>query len=125
MHVRRHVCNGQEKVRQGFGPPLETFRTISYNDKQQPEAAIDGDVAAIMREVIQGEGGVNKLDPDVAQKITDICKAKGILLIVDEVQTGIGRTGTRYAYEQTNLQPDIITLAKGLGGGFPIGATLG
>lgn len=118
-------ATGQDKIRQGFGPLLETFRTIPYNDKQQLEAAIDDDVAAIMLEVIQGEGGVNQLDPDVAQAITDICQEKGILLIIDEVQTGISRTGTRYAYEQTNLRPDIITLAKGLGGGFPIGAMLG
>ncbi len=118
-------ATGQDKVRQGFGPLLETFRTIPYNDKQQLEAAIDDDVAAIMLEVIQGEGGVNQINPDVAQAITDICQKKGILLVIDEVQTGISRTGTRYAYEQTNLQPDIITLAKGLGGGFPIGAMLG
>ena len=118
-------ATGQAKVREGFGPLLETFRIIPYNDEQQLEAAIDGDVAAIMLEVIQGEGGVHQIDPDFAKKITAICKAKGILLIVDEVQTGIGRTGTRYAYEQTNLEPDIMTLAKGLGGGFPIGAMLG
>lgn len=118
-------ATGQDKVRQGFGPLLETFRTIPYNDKQQLEAAIDDEVAAIMLEAIQGEGGVNQIDPDVAQVITNICQEKGILLIIDEVQTGISRTGTRYAYEQTNLKPDIITLAKGLGGGFPIGAMLG
>ncbi len=118
-------ATGQDKVRQGFGPLLETFRIIPYNDKQQLEAAIDDDVAAIMLEVIQGEGGVHQLEPDVAQAITDICKSKGILLIIDEVQTGISRTGTRYAYEQSNLEPDIITLAKGLGSGFPIGAMIG
>ncbi|WP_179392485.1 acetylornithine transaminase [Sporosarcina sp. JAI121] len=118
-------ATGQAKVREGFGPLLETFRIIPYNDEEQLEAAIDGDVAAIMLEVIQGEGGVHQVDPGFAQKVTDICKSNGILLIVDEVQTGIGRTGTRYAYEQTALEPDIITLAKGLGGGFPIGAMLG
>ncbi|MEK5068943.1 acetylornithine transaminase [Sporosarcina sp. FSL K6-1508] len=118
-------ATGQVKVREGFGPLLESFRIIPYNDAQQLEAAIDGDVAAIMLEVIQGEGGVNQIDPDFAQLLTDLCKSKGILLIIDEVQTGIGRTGTRYAYEQTVLEPDIITLAKGLGGGFPIGAMLG
>ena len=118
-------ATGQAKVREGFGPLLDTFRIIPYNDEQQLEAAIDGDVAAIMLEVIQGEGGVNQISPEFAQKITDICKSNGILLIVDEVQTGIGRTGTRYAYEQTALEPDIMTLAKGLGGGFPIGAMLG
>lgn len=118
-------ATGQEKIRQGFGPLLETFRIIPYNDKQQLEAAVDDEVAAIMLEVIQGEGGVNQLDPEFAQLISDICKEKGILLIIDEVQTGIGRTGSRYAYEQTTLKPDIVTLAKGLGGGFPIGAMLG
>ena len=118
-------ATGQAKVREGFGPLLETFRIVPYNDEQQLEAAIDDDVAAIMLEVIQGEGGVNQIAPDFAQKITTICKSKGILLIVDEVQTGIGRTGNRYAYEQTVLEPDIMTLAKGLGGGFPIGAMLG
>lgn len=118
-------ATGQEKIRQGFGPLLETFKTIPFNDVAALEAVIDDEVAAIMLEVIQGEGGVNQISPELAQAITDICSEKGILLIVDEVQTGIGRTGTRYAYEQTVLKPDIMTLAKGLGGGFPIGAMLG
>ena len=118
-------ATGQEKVRQGFGPLLETFRTVPFNNVEQLEAAIDDEVGAIMLEVIQGEGGVNQVTPEFAQAIATICKSNGILLIVDEVQTGIGRTGTRYAYEQTVLKPDIMTLAKGLGGGFPIGAMLG
>ncbi|MBD7943300.1 acetylornithine transaminase [Psychrobacillus sp. Sa2BUA9] len=118
-------ATGQEKVRQGFGPVLETFRTVPFNDVEKLEAAIDDEVGAIMLEVIQGEGGVNKVTPEFAEAISSICESKGILLIVDEVQTGIGRTGTRYAYEQTVLKPDIMTLAKGLGGGFPIGAMLG
>ena len=118
-------ATGQEKIRQGFGPLLETFRTIPFNDIAALEAAIDDEVAAIMLEVIQGEGGVNQVTPEFAQAIADICQSKGILLIIDEVQTGISRTGTRYAYEQTVLKPDIMTLAKGLGGGFPIGAMLG
>ncbi|MFS0574587.1 acetylornithine transaminase [Sporosarcina sp. 179-K 3D1 HS] len=118
-------ATGQKKVQEGFGPLLEKFKTIPYNDIDALQAAIDGDVAAIMLEVIQGEGGINPVNPEFAQVISDICKEKGILLIVDEVQTGIGRTGTRYAYEQTVLKPDIMSLAKGLGGGFPIGAMLG
>ncbi|MER2006244.1 MAG: acetylornithine transaminase [Psychrobacillus sp.] len=118
-------ATGQEKVRQGFGPVLETFKTVPFNNVEQLEASIDEEVGAIMLEVIQGEGGVNKVTPEFAEAINNICKSKGILLIVDEVQTGIGRTGTRYAYEQTVLKPDIMTLAKGLGGGFPIGAMLG
>lgn len=118
-------ATGQDKVRQGFGPLLETFRTVPFNDITALEAVIDDEVAAIMLEVIQGEGGVNQATPAFAQVIADICETKGILLIIDEVQTGIARTGTRYAYEQTVLKPDIMTLAKGLGGGFPIGAMLG
>ena len=119
------AATGQEKVKLGFGPMLDTFRTIPFNDVNALEAAIDEDVAAIMLEVIQGEGGVNTVTPEFAAKIQEICQAKDILCIVDEVQTGIGRTGTKYAYEHTVLQPDIVTLAKGLGGGFPIGAMLG
>ena len=118
-------ATGQDKVRQGFGPLLETFRTIPFNNVEQLESAIDDEVAAIMLEVIQGEGGVNQVTSEFAQAIADICESKGILLIVDEVQTGIARTGSRFAYEQTVLKPDIMTLAKGLGGGFPIGAMLG
>ncbi|MCM3356489.1 acetylornithine transaminase [Psychrobacillus sp. MER TA 171] len=118
-------ATGQEKVRQGFGPVLETFKTLPFNNVEQLEASIDEEVGAIMLEVIQGEGGVNKVTPEFAEAISNICESKGILLIVDEVQTGIGRTGTRYSYEQTVLKPDIMTLAKGLGGGFPIGAMIG
>lgn len=118
-------ATGQEKVKSGFGPMLETFRTIPFNDSRALEAAVDEDVAAVMLEVIQGEGGVNTITPEFASKIQEVCKVNGILCIVDEVQTGIGRTGSKYAYEHTVLQPDIMTLAKGLGGGFPIGAMLG
>ncbi|MDW0115992.1 acetylornithine transaminase [Sporosarcina thermotolerans] len=119
------AATGQEKIKQGFGPMLESFRTVPFNDPAALEAAIDDDVAAIMLEVIQGEGGVHEVTAEFTDAIAGICKSKGILCIVDEVQTGIGRTGTRYAYEQTSLVPDIMTLAKGLGGGFPIGAMLG
>ncbi|WP_144512107.1 acetylornithine transaminase [Bacillus sp. FJAT-22090] len=118
-------ATGQAKVRQGFGPLLETFRTIPFNDVAALKATIDDGVAAIMLELIQGEGGVNQVTLQFAEAIAHICESKGILLIIDEVQTGIARTGTRFAYEQTVLKPDIVTLAKGLGGGFPIGAMLG
>lgn len=119
------AATGQDKIKQGFGPMLETFKTVPFNDPAALEAVIDDNVAAIMLEVIQGEGGIHAVTPEFAAVISDICKSKGILCIVDEVQTGIGRTSTRYAYEQTGLKPDIMTLAKGLGGGFPIGAMLG
>lgn len=119
------AATGQDKIKQGFGPMLETFKTVPFNDSAKLEVAIDDDVAAIMLEVIQGEGGIHAVTSEFASTISDICQSKGILCIVDEVQTGIGRTGTRYAYEQTGLKPDILTLAKGLGGGFPIGAMIG
>lgn len=119
------AATGQDKVKKGFGPMLESFKTVPFNDSKKLKAAVDDDVAAIMLEVIQGEGGIHTVTPEFASAISDICTSKGILCIVDEVQSGIGRTGTRYAYEQTGLKPDIMTLAKGLGGGFPIGAMLG
>lgn len=118
-------ATGQDKIQQGFGPLLETFRYVPLNDVAKLEAAIDDNIAAIMLEVIQGEGGVNSITPEYAEAVQQVCKKHSILLIVDEVQTGIGRTGTRFAYEQTRLKPDIISLAKGLGGGFPIGGILG
>ncbi|WP_010300692.1 acetylornithine transaminase [Kurthia senegalensis] len=117
-------ATGQEKVHAGFGPIVETFEYVPFNDVQALEAAVDDETAAIMLEVVQGEGGVNPVSNEFAIAIQRICDEKGILLVVDEVQTGIARTGTKYAWEQTALKPDIVTLAKGLGGGFPIGAML-
>lgn len=117
-------ATGQDKIKEGFGPMLETFITVPFNDVQALENVMDDSVAAIMLEVIQGEGGVNGVQPEFAEAINELSKQYNCLVIIDEVQTGIGRTGTRYAYEQTALNPDIISLAKGLGGGFPIGAIL-
>lgn len=116
------AATGQDKVKEGFGPMLETFDIIPYNDEAALERAMGDDVAAIMLEVVQGEGGVEPITEAFAEKINEMSKQYGALIIVDEVQTGIGRTGTKYAFQQTALQPDIISLAKGLGGGFPIGA---
>ncbi|WP_042474569.1 acetylornithine transaminase [Bacillus ndiopicus] len=118
-------ATGQDKVRNGFGPLVEQFTTLPFNDVAALEAAIDETVAAIMLEPIQGEGGINVVTPEFAEAIQKICDKHNILLIVDEVQTGIGRTGTRFAFEQTALKPDIVSMAKGLGGGFPIGGILG
>ena len=118
-------ATGQSKIHNGFGPLVDKFTIVPFNDVAALEAVIDDSVAAIMLETIQGEGGVNLVTPEFAQAIATICKDRGIFLIIDEVQTGISRTGTRYAYEQTVLKPDIVTLAKGLGGGFPVGAMLG
>lgn len=118
-------ATGQDKVHNGFGPIVEKFSYIPFNDVESLRATVDDETAAIMLEVVQGEGGVHVITPEFAEAIQKICDEKGILCIVDEVQTGIGRTGTAYAYEQTALKPDIVTLAKGLAGGFPIGAMLG
>ena len=87
-------------------------------------AAGDGRTCAVMMELVQGEGGVIALEPNYVHKVAEFCAARDILLIVDEVQTGVGRTGTFLACENYHLQPDIVTLAKGLGGGLPIGAVL-
>lgn len=118
-------ATGQEKIQQGFGPLVNQFTYLPFNDVEALKNAADDSVAAIMLEVIQGEGGVNSITDEFAQSIQNICDNSDILLIVDEVQTGIGRTGTRYAYEQTVLKPDLVSLAKGIGGGFPLGALLG
>jgi acetylornithine/N-succinyldiaminopimelate aminotransferase len=118
-------ATGQDKVRNGFGPLVSQFTTLPYNDVAALEAAADDSVAAIMLELIQGEGGVNPVTDEFAATIQHLCDEKGILLIVDEVQTGIGRTGTRFAFEQFGLKPTIVSMAKGLGGGFPIGGILG
>ena len=118
-------ATGQDKVRKGFGPLVSNFTTLPFNDVEALKGAIDDSVAAIMLEVIQGEGGVNAVTPEFAAAIQEICDANDILLIVDEVQTGIGRTGTRFAFEQFGLKPNIVSMAKGLGGGFPIGGILG
>ncbi|MEG0438350.1 MAG: acetylornithine transaminase [Solibacillus sp.] len=118
-------ATGQDKVRNGFGPLVSEFITLPFNDVEALKAAVDGETAAIMLEMIQGEGGVNAVSAEFAHAIHDIHQSTDILLIIDEVQTGIGRTGTRFAFEQTVLKPNIVSMAKGLGGGFPVGGILG
>ncbi|PIC83370.1 acetylornithine transaminase [Sporosarcina sp. P1] len=118
------AATGQDKIQKGFGPMLESFEALPFNDVEALKQATNDHVAAIMLEVIQAEGGVNSIEPAFAEAVMAACNEHNILLIIDEVQTGIGRTGTRYAYEQTALKPNIVSLAKGLGGGFPIGALL-
>ncbi|HWL26192.1 MAG TPA: acetylornithine transaminase [Ureibacillus sp.] len=118
-------ATGQEKIHKGFGPLVDKFTYLPFNDVESLKQSIDDSVAAIMLEVVQGEGGVNPISEDFAAAIHEICSNNDILLIIDEVQTGIGRTGTRFAFEQTELKPDLVTMAKGLGGGFPIAGVLG
>jgi acetylornithine/N-succinyldiaminopimelate aminotransferase len=118
------TATGQEKVKIGFSPLPEGFKTVPYNDIEAVKSAISDKSCAIMMEMVQGEGGVNPADPQFVQEIVQLCKEKDLLLIVDEVQTGIGRTGKWFAYEHYGIEPDIITLAKGLGSGIPIGAMM-
>jgi len=103
---------------------LEGFDYAEFNNIESVKRLLRKETAGIMLEVIQGEGGINEADMEFLQEVQEICKREGILLIVDEVQTGVGRTGRFYAYEHYGIEPDIITLAKGLGGGFPIGCVL-
>ncbi|WP_216828328.1 acetylornithine transaminase [Alkalihalobacterium elongatum] len=118
-------ATGQEKIHEGYGPLLEQFEYAVFNDINSVKSLVDNQVAAVMIEVIQGEGGVHPADPRFMEELQQLCIDNKILLIVDEVQTGIGRTGKAFAYEHYDLSPDIIVSAKGLGNGFPIGAVIG
>lgn len=118
------AATGQEKVRTGFGEMLPTFMYATFNDIGSVRELIDEDTAAVMIEMVQGEGGVHPIDPAFLKELVDLLKANGVLLIVDEIQTGIGRTGTAFAYEQYGIEPDIFTVAKGLANGIPIGAMI-
>jgi predicted acetylornithine/succinylornithine family transaminase len=118
------TATGQEKFQFGFTPLLDGFTYVPFDDLQALEARISSKTCGIMLEPIQGEGGVNIPDGQYLARVREICDRHGILLIVDEVQTGMGRTGKLFAYEHSGIKPDIMTLAKALGNGFPIGATL-
>jgi acetylornithine aminotransferase len=118
------TATGQEKVQKGYEPLLQGFSYAAFNNLGELERAVTDKTAGIMLEPIQGEGGVYVADREYLKQVRDLCTKKDVLLIFDEVQTGMGRTGTFFAYEQLGVQPDIMTLAKGLGGGVPIGACL-
>ena len=117
-------ATGSEKYRLPFEPLLWDFRYINYNDLSQLESVIDKKTAAIMMEPIQGEAGIIMPDPGYLRKVKDLCEKNEILFILDEVQTGTGRTGHFLASQAEDLQYDIVCLGKGLAGGLPIGATL-
>jgi acetylornithine/N-succinyldiaminopimelate aminotransferase len=118
-------ATGQEKIHSGFGPLLPAFEYLPYNDAGAVSKIEGDDIAAIMVEVIQGEGGVNPGKETFLKEVEKKCVELGALLIIDEVQTGIGRTGAPFAYQHHELNPDIVTAAKGLGSGFPVGAMIG
>jgi acetylornithine aminotransferase len=118
------TATGQEKVQQGFEPLLPGFTYVPFNDLAAVEQALTDRTAAVLLEPIQGEGGVHVASRAYLKGLRDLCRKRDLLLIFDEVQTGMGRTGTLFAYEQLGVEPDVMTLAKGLGGGMPIGACL-
>jgi len=118
------TATGQDKVKVGFDPLPPGFVHVPLNNLAALEDMIGEDTAAILLEPLQGEGGVNEAGDDYLQAVRALCDATGVLLLLDEVQTGIGRTGEMFGFEHTGVRPDILTLAKGMGGGVPIGAML-
>lgn len=115
---------GQEKVQGGFGDLLPNIEFVEANDTASLARAIDESTCGVILEPIQGEGGVLPLSPDFIQTARNLCDEMNALLTFDEIQTGVGRTGKYFAYQHYNVQPDLLTMAKGLGGGFPVGAVL-
>ena len=118
------AAGGQAKHLEGFGPPVEGFDKVAALDIEAVEAAITDETAGILIEPIMGEGGMREVSWRFLQDLRALADEKGILLLLDEVQTGIGRTGRLYAHEWAGIEPDILATAKGLGGGFPVGACL-
>ncbi len=118
------AATGQGKFQELYVPLPEGFVNVEYNNVEAVKRATSEQTCAVILEPVQGEGGVNIPDDDYLKKVQSWCREKGILFILDEVQTGIGRTGTLFAYEQYGVEPDMMTLAKGLGSGVPIGALL-
>ncbi|MGF9642929.1 acetylornithine transaminase [Paenibacillus sp. FSL L8-0502] len=119
------TATGQDKVKEGFLPLPAGFKSVPLHDQAALEAAISENTAAIMLEMVQAEGGMYPVDPAFVDVITKLCREHGLLLIIDEVQTGMGRTGKLFSFEHYGIEPDIFTLAKGLGSGFSVGAMLG
>jgi len=117
-------ATGQDKIKDGFGDVVPHFSYAIYNDLDSVKSLVTDDTAAIMLELVQGESGVRPADKDFVTALSAFCQETGILLIVDEVQTGMGRTGKLFSFEHYGIEPDIFTLAKGLGNGVPVGAML-
>ncbi len=119
------AATGQDKIKTGFGDGVPHFSYAIYNDLDSVKDLVTSDTAAVMLELVQGESGVRPADPAFITALSVFCQENDILFIVDEVQTGMGRTGKLYAFEHYGIEPDIVTLAKGLGNGVPVGAMLG
>ena len=118
-------ATGQDKIKEGFGDLVPHFSYATYNDLDSVKALVTNETAAVMLELVQGESGVLPAQSDFVKGLAAFCQEKGILLIVDEVQTGMGRTGKLFAFEHYGILPDIVSLAKGLANGVPAGAILG
>ena len=118
------AAGGQQKYLEGFGPKVDGFDQVPFGDLAAVKAAIGGETAGILIEPIQGEGGIRVVEPRFLRDLRDLCDEHGILLLLDEVQCGLGRTGKLFAHEWAHITPDILASAKGLGGGFPVGACL-
>ncbi len=116
------TATGQDKVKEGFSPLVEGFKHVPFNDIDALKNAVTEKTVAIMIEPIQGEGGINVAGQEYMKAISALCREKDMLLIMDEVQTGMGRTGKMFAYSHFEIEPDVMTLAKSLGGGMPMGA---
>ena len=117
-------AGGQEKYLEGFAPRMPGFVQVPFGDRTALEAAVTAETAAILIEPVQGEGGIRPLPHGELKALRDLCDAHGLLLVLDEVQTGVGRTGKLFAHEWSGIAPDIMAVAKGIGGGFPLGACL-
>ena len=118
------AAGGQKKYLDGFGPKVDGFDQVPFGDHKALEAAVTPETGAILIEPIQGEGGVRSVPPQCLRGLRELCDKHGMLLIYDEVQTGVGRLGRLFAHEGTGATPDIMAIAKGIGGGFPLGACL-
>ncbi len=118
------AAGGQQKYIDGFGPKVDGFDQVPFGDHEALKAAIGPETAGIMIEPIQGEGGLRSVPPQCLRGLRELCDEHGLMLIFDEIQTGVGRTGKFFAYELSGVTPDIMSVAKGIGGGFPMGACL-
>ena len=118
------AAGGQQKYLEGFGPRAEGFDQVPFGDLEAVKRAIGPETAAILIEPIQGEGGVRVVTPQLMKALRGLCDQHGLLLVLDEVHTGVGRTGELFAYQRSGAEPDVMAIAKAIGGGFPVGACL-
>jgi len=118
------AAGGQKKYLEGFGPKVQGFDQVALGDWEALEAVVGPQTGAILVEPIQGEGGIRTVAPEVLRRLRKFCDERGLLLVLDEVQSGVGRTGKFFAHEWSGITPDIMAVAKGIGGGFPMGACL-